>query len=132
MTASPPPARCPCGSGDTYEQCCGRFHSGQSVAPTAEALMRSRYSAFAVGDAAYLRATWHPSTRPARLDLGGSPRWLRLEIVATAGGGPFDRDGVVEFRAHHRGPGGRGVLHERSRFVRERGAWLYVDGEIDP
>lgn len=126
------PGRCPCGSGDVYDACCGRFHSGAATAPTAEALMRSRYSAFAVRDAGYLRATWHPSTRPADLDLTESPRWLRLEIVETVAGGPFDTSGVVEFRACHRTAEGRGVLHERSTFTREDGRWLYVSGDIEP
>jgi SEC-C motif-containing protein len=90
--------------------------------------MRSRYSAFAVGDAAYLHATWHPSTRPHRLDLDDDLRWTRLDVLATDRGGPFDTEGTVAFAAHHRGPDGRGVLREVSRFVREHGAWLYVDG----
>ncbi|GAA4440499.1 hypothetical protein GCM10023148_47690 [Actinokineospora soli] len=87
--------------------------------------MRSRYSAFAVGDAAYLRATWHPSTRPADVDLDPATRWTALEILDRVRGGPFDQAGEVEFRAYHRG----GVVHERSRFRREDGAWLYVDGD---
>ncbi len=122
--------RCPCGSGDGYDACCGPFHRGDATAPTAAALMRSRYSAFAVGAAGYLSATWHPSTRPDDLDLADGRRWLRLEIVDTAGGGPFDARGVVEFRAYYRTPAGRGVLHERSTFTREDGRWLYVSGEI--
>ena len=85
--------------------------------------MRSRYAAFVVGDVDYLRASWHPSTRPARLDLDPSVRWLGLDVLS-ARGGMFDTDGVVEFRARH----DRGVLHERSRFVREGGRWLYLDG----
>ena len=93
--------------------------------------MRSRYSAFAVGDDAYLMQTWHPRTRPARVGLDPAVRWTQLEIVAAAGG-PFDQDGVVEFRAHYRSGETRGQLHERSRFVREGGRWLYVDGTVDP
>lgn len=124
-------ARCPCGSGDTYGACCRPFHCGDAVAPTAQALMRSRFSAFAVGNAAYLRATWHESTRPAVLDLAGGPAWTRLDIVEVHDGGPFDTTGVVEFRAHHRtGRAARGVLHERSRFVREDGRWFYLDGDL--
>jgi SEC-C motif-containing protein len=92
--------------------------------------MRSRYSAFAVGDAAYLRRTWHPSTRPADLDLDPEVRWRRLDVLATAGGGPFDTTGTVEFRATYSDPRGRGSLHEVSRFVREDGAWSYVDGSV--
>lgn len=95
MTGNPldDDARCPCLSGDTYGSCCGRYHAGLRPgpdgaapgphAPTAEALMRSRYSAFAVGDADYLRATWHPSTRPADLDLDDDVEWRRLDVVRT-------------------------------------------------
>ena len=91
--------------------------------------MRSRYTAFAVGDVDHLRRSWHPSTRPVRLDLDPHLRWLRLDILATTGGGPFDTEGVVEFEAIHRDAAGRGVLHERSRFVREERQWYYLDGE---
>ncbi len=119
--------RCPCLSGDTYGNCCGRYHSGSAVAPTAEALMRSRYAAFAVGDADYLRRTWHPRTRPDTLDLDPDLVWRRLEIVQTSGGGPFDTAGTVEFVAHYVDHGGRGSMREHSRFVREDGHWLYVD-----
>ncbi|MFJ8947563.1 YchJ family protein [Streptomyces sp. NPDC102395] len=123
------PARaavCPCGLPEAYEACCGRFHSGSAVAPTAEALMRSRYSAFVRGDAGYLMRTWHPRTRPAVLDLDPGTRWTGLEILATAEGSAFHSTGVVEFRASYRG----GSLRERSRFERVDGAWVYVDGEF--
>ena len=120
--------RCPCLSGLAYEACCGRLHDGTAVAQTAEQLMRSRFSAFAVSDAAYLLQTWHPRTRPATLELDTDRRWYRLDIVSTREGGPFDRAGVVEFEAYHRGVGGAGTQHEISRFVREDGCWLYLDG----
>lgn len=129
MTAAP--TRCPCLSGLPYAECCGPLHRGDAVAPTAEQLMRSRFSAFAVGDADYLRATWHPSTRPRSLELDPAQRWYRLDVLATSGGGPFDTAGTVEFRASYRHPEGRGDLHEVSRFVREVGTWLYVDGQVD-
>ena len=90
--ASPPSlaadARCPCLSGAPYGECCGPFHAGLAVAPTAEQLMRSRFSAFAVGDPAYLLATWHPSTRPSRLELDDSLRWYRLDILSRSAGRP--------------------------------------------
>ncbi|MCC2318501.1 YchJ family protein [Cellulomonas chengniuliangii] len=120
--------RCPCLSGQTYDECCGRFHRGEALAPTAEALMRSRFSAFAVGDVDYLLRTWHPSARPATLELDPDVRWYRLDIVASTAGGPFDADGTVEFRAFYRSADGAGSQHEVSRFVREDGAWLYVAG----
>lgn len=91
--------------------------------------MRSRFSAFALGLAPYLRASWHPSTRPAVLDLDDTV-WRRLQIVDTVAGGPGDADGIVEFRASFRGPDGPGLLHERSRFVHESGRWFYVDGDV--
>lgn len=88
--------------------------------------MRSRFSAFAVGDAAYLLSTWHPSTRPATLELDASMRWYRLDILCTERGGPLDRDGVVAFDARYRSPDGHGVQHEVSAFRRDRGRWFYV------
>lgn len=92
--------------------------------------MRSRYSAFALGDTDYLLRSWHSSTRPAALVLDPGQRWERLEIVTTSGGGLLHADGMVEFRAHWRtAEGGRGVLHEISRFVREDGRWTYLDGQ---
>lgn len=89
--------------------------------------MRSRYSAFAVGDAAYLERTWHSSTRPRRLDLDRTTRWTRLEILGTTGGGAFHTEGTVEFRAHHRERGGaEQSMQENSSFVREDGGWVYL------
>lgn len=88
--------------------------------------MRSRYSAFVKGDVAYLLRTWHPRTRPGRLELAPGMRWTGLEILATGDGTAFHTSGTVEFRASYRG----GALHERSRFERVDGAWVYVDGEF--
>ncbi|WP_157541061.1 YchJ family protein [Microbacterium sp. XT11] len=123
------PVRCPCGSGDVFDGCCGPLLAG-APAPTAERLMRSRYTAFARGDARHLRATWHPSTRPAALDLDPALEWRRLVVLDREGGGPFDTEGIVEFEAFWREGGARGSLRERSRFVREDRRWLYVDGEL--
>ncbi|PPK93113.1 SEC-C motif-containing protein [Kineococcus xinjiangensis] len=117
---------CPCGLGDPYAVCCGRLHAGEAQAATAELLMRSRFSAFAVGDGPYLLRTWHPSTRPAELDPDPDVSWVRLDVLGGSGGGFLDAEGVVEFRASYRSAEGRGVLHERSRFVKEGGRWLYV------
>ncbi len=93
--------------------------------------MRSRYTAFAVGDAEYLLDTWHSSTRPEGLDLDAGRRWLHLSVEATDGGGPFDTAGTVEFTAVYRDQSGRGELREHSRFVREHGRWYYLDG-VEP
>lgn len=117
---------CECGSGLPYAACCGPFHGG-AAAPTAEQLMRSRYTAFARGLRAYLLDTWHPTTRPKTLVLDPEQQWVRL-VVLEARGALLDSDGTVEFRATWRHSGETGVLHERSRFVREAGRWLYVDG----
>lgn len=92
--------------------------------------MRSRYTAFATGDAGYLRATWHASTRPGSIELDEDLRWRRLVIVDRVAGGPFDGDGIVEFEAFWRQGDERGSLHERSRFARVDRRWFYVDGEV--
>ena len=118
---------CPCGRARPERACCGPVLDGRPAA-TAEDLMRSRYTAFVRGDTAHLTASWHPSTRPRALRLEPGSVWTGLEILDRSGGAMFDAEGVVEFRAHRRD----GVLHERSRFVREDGRWFYVDGELDP
>jgi SEC-C motif domain protein len=120
--------RCPCRTGLPYPECCGRLHDGTATAATAEQLMRSRYSAFAVGDPAYLLASWHPSTRPRTLDLDPSVRWVGLEVLGSTGGGLLAAEGTVEFSAAHVVGGVRGAQHENSRFVREAGRWYYLDG----
>lgn len=120
--------RCPCSSGLPVAECCGPLLDGTRTAATAEQLMRSQYSAFALGDPAYLLATWHPRTRPATLDLEPGVRWTGLGVVATTGGSPLEREGTVEFRAHHVVAGRAGAQHERSRFLREQGRWFYLDG----
>lgn len=94
--------------------------------------MRSRYTAFVVGDARYLAETWHPGTRPAGIELDPAQRWTGLEIVAADDVGPGVTRGTVEFRAAWRLGRRSGVLHERSRFVRQADTWWYLDGVIDP
>jgi len=124
---------CPCQSGRSYAQCCAPLHGGEAVADNAEALMRSRYSAYVRGDAAYLLASWHASTRPVALDLSdaGATRWLGLDVRSHE---QHDSDhAIVEFVARYRTGGEPAVrLHEISRFVREDGRWYYVDGEFPP
>ena len=118
--------RCPCGTGRLLEECCGPLLDGVP-ADTAEQLMRSRYTAFALGDLAHLTRSWHPATCPTPLTLDPGIRWTGLEVLATDGGGPGDDTGVVSFRAHHDGPDGPQVLAETSRFVRRgrAGRWVY-------
>ncbi|MFB2596243.1 YchJ family protein [Herbiconiux sp. P17] len=126
--------RCPCLSGEVYGECCGPFHRGQAHAPTAERLMRSRYSAFAIGDAGYLLDTWHPDTRPGDLELDAGIRWFRLDILGRTGGGVLDAEGTVEFEARYRmrpaapdAAATSGRQHENSSFSRVDGRWFYVD-----
>ncbi|XAH24619.1 YchJ family metal-binding protein [Xylophilus sp. GW821-FHT01B05] len=114
-----------------FSACCGRFLEGADAvpAPDAEALMRSRYSAFVRERADYLLASWHASTRPVALDFDPGVRWLGLEVRAHR---IIDADHAeVEFVARQRDAGGRAHrLHELSRFVREGGRWFYVDGDL--
>ena len=123
MTATLLP--CPCGATD-YAACCGRYHAGDP-APDAAALMRSRYSAYVLKLEAYLLATWHPSTRPAALDLAAdNAKWLGLELKKHT---PESADSAtVEFVARYKIGGRAYRMHEISRFVREEGRWFYVDG----
>ena len=115
---------CPCGLGQPYGECCGPAHRGHASA-TAEGLMRSRFVAFALDDAAYVLRSWHPQTRPAGVEPYAGLRWTGLDVLATSGGGLFDAEGVVEFRAHYTDAGRPGEMHERSRFVRHDGQWVY-------
>lgn len=123
-------APCPCGSGARYAACCGPLHDGEPAA-SAEALMRSRFAAFALGLDDYLLRSWHARTRPAALDTAADGiRWRSLEILDVVDGGPDDAAGEVEFLARGEGPDGPIELRERSRFVRRGGRWQYLDGEL--
>jgi SEC-C motif-containing protein len=127
--------RCPCRELDAqprrYADCCQRFHdgraSGENLPQTAEELMRSRYSAFVLGKAQYLLDTWHETTRPEELELDAGMRWLGLEIHQTRAGGSDATRGVVDFEAHYAQSNGQDSQREVSSFVREKGAWFYVD-----
>lgn len=119
---------CPCDSGRTYDDCCRPYHRDPGSAPTAETLMRSRYSAFVKGLASYLLHTWHPATQPASLQLDDRIEWTGLEVLAAQDGGPEDRRGMVEFVARFTRDGEPGSLHEISRFRRQGDTWLYVRG----
>lgn len=124
---------CPCGTALPYARCCGRWHEGPEhlQAPTAEALMRSRYSAFVLGLRHYLLATWHPSTRPPTLEPNEPGlRWLGLDVKRHDV--QDDTHATVEFVARSKLAGRAHRLHEHSRFVREDGRWYYVDGDIRP
>ena len=120
-------ANCPCGSGLDYRNCCQPHHDGEP-APTAEALMRSRYSAYVKRLTPYLLATWDAPTRPPALDLDDDTRWLGLEVKRHAATG--DDTAIVEFVARYKVAGRAFRLHETSRFINRDGHWYYVDGEF--
>jgi SEC-C motif-containing protein len=129
MPADPP---CPCGLPARLSACCGRWHAGplHLQAPDAEALMRSRYSAYVLRLADYLLATWHPNTRPPALDFEPGQRWLGLQVLRHTRHG--DDQATVAFIARSKVAGRAQQLAETSRFVRESGRWLYVDGDLQP
>ena len=120
---------CPCGTSRAYADCCGPLHAGAPAAD-AEALMRSRYSAYVRGLEDYLLASWHPSTRPGALGLAAMPKtkWLRLQVNARRDIDPDHAE--VEFVAKFIEGGRHGQLVERSRFLREDGRWYYLDGDV--
>jgi SEC-C motif-containing protein len=126
----PAPTPCPCGAGP-YAACCGRFHAGalHLQAPTAEALMRSRYSAYVLELGGYLQDTWHPRTRPAEPPVfQPGLAWLGLELRQHRV--LDDTHAIVEFVARSKLAGRAHRLHETSRFEREAGRWFYVDGDL--
>jgi SEC-C motif-containing protein len=133
--------QCPCGSGRDYSACCGQYICGKAKAPTAEALMRSRYSAYVEHAIDYIIDTCehrgkddidYKSTR----DWSEQSTWLGLKIISVEKGGPSDTEGIVEFEAAYEQDGLKDVHHETAKFKRENGgpggAWLYVDGRISP
>lgn len=136
---------CPCLSGRVLAQCCLPYLEG-APAPTPEALMRSRYTAFVFGDEDHLFRTWHPRTRPRPPLCDPSVRWRGVEVLrAQVRAGTSSEDegdaatslrepspiGVVEFRAHWSDASGRsGVMHEVSHFEKRGGRWMYVDGNV--
>ena len=122
--------QCPCGSELSFNQCCRPFHDGKA-APTAEALMRSRYSAYVLANGNYLHRSWHASTRPTKKSLQQLPptQWTDLTIVRTEQGGVNDTTGLVEFIARYQEGLQIKQLHETSRFVREGGRWFYIEGQ---
>ena len=127
----PAPEVCPCGSHRAYAQCCMPYHTGSAIPASAEALMRSRYTAYVLENAAYLQATWHPSKLPPQFALAGQERvqWLALQVKRHENSD--DDHAVVEFVARYKINGRAHRLHEVSRFVREHGRWYYLDGELD-
>lgn len=122
---------CLCGSGLIYPECCGRYHGGEHRPATAEALMRSRFSAYARRDVDYLLATWDAAKRPASIDFSKeTAQWQKLTIVGTKKGGVADNKGIVEFKAYYTQDGEDYFMHEISRFVKSDSRWRYLDGVI--
>jgi SEC-C motif-containing protein len=122
-----PDNRCPCGSGNAFPDCCGQYVDNHAVAPTAEHLMRSRYTAYVQMNAPYLLATWHATTRPAALDLPPT-QWLGLTVTQHVP--QNETHATVTFVARYKVGGRAHRLAETSRFVRENGRWFYLDGEV--
>ena len=122
--------KCPCNTDNDYANCCEPYHQGKA-APTAEALMRSRYSAYVIDDPKYLYKSWSKQTRPSKKSLKQDQptQWLGLEIIRTEQGGILDQEGIVEFKASYTAATEVNHLHETSRFVRENNRWVYLDGE---
>ncbi len=120
---------CPCQPAKAYQACCAPYHDGKP-APTADALMRSRYSAYILNKAVYLYRSWSAQTRPSKKSLKKAKPldWLGLEIIHTERGNLLDDSGIVEFIANYQNGDRVAQLHEVSRFVRENGHWVYVAG----
>ena len=131
---------CPCGSKVNYIDCCEVYLQGKAIVPTAEALMRSRYSAYCKGNVDYLIQTQYPKKRKKTdrqmlLKTITNTKWIGLTILKTQNGGVNDRRGIVEFVAQYRGlqlTDKIYQLHERSRFIKEDGIWFYQDGDSLP
>lgn len=119
---------CPCGSGLAYSQCCELLHKGKP-AKTAESLMRSRYSAFALHLKDYLLTSWHPDTRPQQLELEQSTIWKQLEIISSSND---EKNGEVHFKATYLELGEWQLLEETSQFRFQNNHWLYHSGNYQP
>jgi SEC-C motif domain protein len=120
MKKKAPVNNCPCGSGKPLDVCCGLYINGTLAAPTAEILMRSRYTAYSMQNESYLLETWHSNTRPGHVEMDPSIQWIRLEIINSS----YDH---VEFIATYKVQGKAHKLHENSRFVYENQKWFYLD-----
>ncbi|MCL2066309.1 MAG: YchJ family protein [Treponema sp.] len=129
--------KCPCGSELAYAKCCGQYIGGSAKAPTAEALMRSRYSAYAEHEIDYiintcLRRGEEDIDRKSTQDWSEKSSWLGLTILSTEKGGFSDNEGTVEFKAEYEKDGLKEVHHETAMFVKENGQWYYDKGHLVP
>ena len=127
------PSLCPCGSNLKYAICCGKYHKGKLQAPTAEALMRSRYSAYVLDIPQYIYRTWDETTRPTLLSLRGkkgegkTEHYISLEVLSTTAGGMRDNEGTVEFIAKFIIEDEQFEHHENSSFSRIKNHWVYKE-----
>lgn len=124
---------CYCNSQKEFKSCCEPFISGESIADTAEQLMRSRYSAYVIANINYLMNTHHPRSRPTKerkniLKWTKSVNWVRLEVLQTEAGLEKDNSGIVEFKAFYVSNGNLECIHEKSFFVKENNRWFYKSG----
>ena len=131
LSVQPETDLCLCSSELSYTECCGKYHSGADAPTTAEALMRSRFTAYAMRNVDYLLSSWDKSKRPAVIDFSKeTAEWQKLQIINVKKGGPQDSKGIVEFKAFYSQDGGDYFLHEISRFVKTGQRWRYLDGLI--
>lgn len=126
---------CPCGSGTSYENCCGQYHLGKDYPDTAEKLMRSRYSAFKLMLVDYINKTVHPAQMKSQDDYATEENlagieWTKLEVLSISMGQAADKIGKVEFKAHYKVDGDSAIHHELSRFKRYKKLWVYFDGTV--
>ena len=128
---------CPCGSGLAYSECCEPYISGSKNAPTAEALMRSRYSAYVEHAIDYIVKTCADDEKD-RIDVNQTKnwsersKWLGLKVLATEKGGAADTEGTVEFEALYEIDGLSEVHHEKAKFKKQNGRWIYTEGDVKP
>jgi len=120
---------CPCGNQKPYKECCQPYVEQLENPATAEALMRSRYTAFVLNNEDYLRFSWHSDTCPKTIHLDAETKWLGLSIISTEGGRVSDENGRVEFVARYKNSGKAVRIHENSRFTRFEDRWVYLDGK---
>lgn len=118
---------CPCGSKIKAADCCLVFINEKRSAHSAELLMRSRYTAYVLGNEKYILNSWHSSQRPASLGMAASVEWQGLKVLQAST--EKDNQAFVEFIAVFNDAGNISQMHERSRFIREQGVWFYVDGQ---
>lgn len=123
--------KCPCGSKKTYSDCCEPYHLEQDYPQSAEQLMRSRYSAYVMKLPEYLIKTWAEATRPKEITFEENIEWLKLRIVKVKQGHAEDQKGMVSFKAFYSAEGEKGVMSEKSQFIRDdAGHWVYLSGDV--